>query len=105
MAELEIIAIRSSKNPDDRWMINKIDYDPAVHILWESPYSDSMHSQPVAEPLIPTGPDFEQDQSGNIIWVTIINPDERRSRLRIPYTEYDPDIHKLWSSHPRFQGS
>lgn len=35
MAQVPTIEIVSLKDPNERWIINQADYDPAKHTLWE----------------------------------------------------------------------
>jgi len=52
--------------------------------------------------MVPSVPDFIEDEQGNILSVNIIDPDRRNARKELPFESYDPDHHELWSSHPRF---
>lgn len=103
MPEIPTVEIHSWKDNTQKWVINASDYDPAKHTMWGM-------VEPVAKPVVehvplmrPSVPDFIHDEDGNIVTVNIIDPDRRTARKEIPYGEFDPDRHQLWSEHPRFQ--
>lgn len=110
MPAVETVAIQCPKNKHERWIINLADFDPSVHVAWGeetaavsvSPEPTHADVQPEAERLVPSVEDFVTDDDGTE-WVHIINPDNQRARLRIAAHEYNPDTHRLWSEHPRFQ--
>lgn len=140
MAQVDTVEIRSPKDPTQKAIINREDYDESVHTLWgedvprvgnynpdkmdELPSARTMEErretqeraeeaesemvQPAEVEPEPadaeedhSAEDFVQDDDGNDV-VNVINPDNRRSRMQIPVSEYDPDKHELWSTHPRF---
>jgi|SRR5688500_15447829 len=109
MAETQTLAIRSWKDPSQRWIINADDFDESRHTRWGEPMTPESkpepapHQERVHTPLRPSAPDFILDEQGNIASVNIINPDQRSARKEIPFGDYDPDVHELWSSHSRFQ--
>ena len=121
MAELPTIKIHSLKDPRQSWVINLEDFDGSIHTEWDassveklptddpSPVVDSgSASSPDTEhqetrTASPSVPDFVYDEAGEITVVNIINPDRQTSRLQISAADYNPDIHQLWSMHPRFQ--
>jgi|SRR5688572_2453305 len=112
MAELPTMEVHSWKDPAQKWIINAADYDPAIHVRWgdlmPGPYTGpKAESVPPEErvhiPHRPSAPDFIMDEQGNTVSVNIINPEHRQARKEIPYGEYDPVVHELWSTHNRFQ--
>lgn len=110
MAVVPTVEIHNPKDNTQKWIINQGDYDPEKHVLWGMVQNPSVpESEPVRvqerqhTPMQPSVPDFMMDDDGNITHVNIINPNQRNARLEIPYSEYDPDSHELWSSHSRFQ--
>lgn len=121
MPSLPTVEIHSPKDASQKWVINQDDYDASKHTLWgelaqpqqeavvhsrevvlaPAPVMDT-ESLPVYSGMRPSVPDYVHDDNGDIVAVTIINPNQRNARLEIPYSDFDPDIHELWSSHPRF---
>lgn len=122
MATLLTVEIHSPKDPREKWIINLDDYDASKHTLWDelTQSQQGTVSNPVDEavstpaPVVdtksslvhsgmrPSVQDYVHDDDGNIVAVNIIDPERRTSRKEIPYGDYDPDIHELWSEHPRF---
>lgn len=102
MPEIPTVEIHSWKDNTQKWVINASDYDPAKHTMWGDAASLKTVNRPSAG-LRPSVPDFIHDEDGNIVTVNIIDPDRRTARKEIPYGEFDPDHHQLWSEHPRFQ--
>jgi hypothetical protein len=129
MPELPTIEIRSPKDPETKWIINLVDYNPSIHTKWGEAMPAVIEVEPEPEvvtepePEVATEPeseeeeeeqeeeshapepsvqDFVQDDAGNE-FVNIINPANQRMRLQIAASEYNPDEHRLWSTHPRFQ--
>jgi len=117
MPEVPTVEIQSPHDPGVKWIINESDFDPKTHVLWgESGAKVEAVPQdipiPVDAPDVPQGashggmrpsvPDYIYGESGDIVAVNIINPQQRTSRLEIAYGDYDPDCHQLWSQHPRF---
>lgn len=110
MPELETVEIKSWKNPNQCWVINQVDYDPAQHQLWgdvqamiEDIPQPVVEAEPEHEAAIPSVPDFEYSATGDILTVNVINPERGTARLRIAAEDYNPDVHQLWSTHSRFQ--
>lgn len=116
--ELETVAIRSWKNPDVMWRINKEDYDPDQHELWPDAPADTPQPAmdtpaPIAvdeagpvdfDPVMPLSPsadeadsDFVTDSHGDIKDVVVVDPLDKRKQLKISAMAYDPDQHVLWS--------
>lgn len=132
MAEVPTLEIHSPKDALQKWIINEDDFDPAKHRLWGHVQDDEpigidsegneftqsqlatatihrveeMVTVPIPGPEVhrnvPSVPDYVQDDSGETVAVNIIDPDRRTSRKEIPMSDYDPDTHELWSTHPRF---
>lgn len=109
MAELPTVEIHSPKDPTQKWVINQDDYDPEKHLLWgHGNLSTSLRALTPPEEErevrshVPSAPDFVYDSDGNVESVNIIDPDRRVARKLIPYDDYDPARHELWSTHPRF---
>lgn len=109
MAEIPTVEIHSPKDASQKWVINASDYDPEKHQLWgepepSEPLTDA-HFE-VAEKAevhrVPSVPDFVEDEGGNLVSVNIIDPERRNARKEVPFEDYDPDKHELWSTHPRF---
>lgn len=108
MAAVPTVEIHNPKDSSQKWIINAGDYSPEKHVLWGMVKAqDAPVAEPVQErqhtPMQPSVPDFVMDDDGNITHVNVINPHQRNARLEIPYGDYDPDSHELWSSHSRFQ--
>lgn len=114
MSELATVEIHSPKDQSQKWIINQDDFDASKHVLWgmmvqgkdDEETAPIVAPEPAKEPehsaMRPSVPDYVHDDDGNIVAVNIINPNQRNARLEIPYSEYDPDHHDLWSSHSRF---
>lgn len=110
MAELETVEIHSLKNPSEMWILNREDFDAEIHTLWADPVAVEgaepitvEEPQPTVTGMRPSVPDFVHNDDGDIVAVNIINPEHRNARLQIPYQDYDPASHDLWSSHSRFR--
>lgn len=110
MAELPTVEIHSPKDYSQKWIINAHDFDASSHVRWGDPVPANAPDpellpleERVHHPARPSAPDFIMDEQGNIVSVNIINPDQRQARKEIPFSEYNPDDHELWSSHNRFQ--
>lgn len=110
MPELPTIDVHSPRDPSHRWIINVDDFDPAKYTRWGASHQDRVpeprHEPPPERlhvPMKPSVDDFVCDEDGNFVAVNIINPEQRNARKEIPYGEYDPDVHQLWSTHNRFQ--
>lgn len=104
MASVPTVEIQNPKDSSQKWIINADDYSPEKHVLWGMVEAEEMPvANPVHTPMRPSVPDFVSDDDGNITSVNVINPNQRNARLEIPFAEYDPDSHELWSTHPRFQ--
>lgn len=52
MATLPTIAIVSWKNPEQRWLINASDFDPARHTRWEDRVAQHADPEPEERPTM-----------------------------------------------------
>ena len=106
MPEIPTVEIHSPKDASQKWIINASDYDSEKHALWGQAGGQDVIETPLPEPghqgMRPSVPDYVHDDDGNIVAVNIIDPERRTARKEIPYGDYNPDEHELWSEHPRF---
>lgn len=106
MPEIPTVEIHSPKDVSQKWIINASDYNPGQHALWGGLVEQDAINVPASEPehqgMRPSVPDYVHDDDGNIVAVNIIDPERRTARKEIPYGDYNPDEHELWSEHPRF---
>jgi hypothetical protein len=75
MPAIETVDVYLVTDPSVHRVINACDFDPAVY----------------------------QYESVKEKTITIINPDRRNARLEIPESQYNPDVHELWETHPKFK--
>lgn len=97
--DVQLFVMTADSDPDDTGPPIGIDSDGNEFTQSDL---DRAIIQPVKKQNSPSRPDFVEDDEGNQVAVNIINPEYRNSRKEIPLSEYDPDVHELWSTHPRF---
>ena len=98
---LETTKIQSPKDPTQSWIINRHDYDPTIHKLWETADVETSAPTGISPTELLTDADYAY-YNGDKIGVYIIDPDDERRRQMIDISAYDRTIHRLWSTHPRF---
>lgn len=118
MPELPTVEIHSWKQPEVKWVINASEYDEKVHKLWgtmsesdmeeateaieDAAEAEELRESDIADAASedagePQPDDIVHDRQGNAVALYVVNPDDRRARMRIAVNDYDPDVHTLWS--------